>query len=158
DSGGGGGGAGQGRVGGGLQEIDAAALAVVRERQCLGVGRIRLHVVDRGYAVRRVLERRVLRHIVDALVADIDDAAVVEALEVLLAGSQHDASLARGVSYPRVLQGAFACRARSRQSQIYASIQAFVKMISRRRVVGWLGRRQRRALPQSSHGSYVMAQ
>ena len=54
------------------------ALAVLLVGHRLAIGGIGLHVVERRHRPRGVAERRVARDVVDALAADIDDAAVAQ--------------------------------------------------------------------------------
>src|SRR4029453_15236145 len=69
-------------------------VAVLPQRHHVAVlGRV-LAIVDHGEGARCVAERRVRRDVLHQLAADIDPAAVADALEIFLAGHEHGADLA----------------------------------------------------------------
>ena len=59
--------------------------AVLLVGHAVAVGRIGLHVVDRGDGRGGAAEGGMGRYVVDPLAADIDDAAVAQRFEMLLA-------------------------------------------------------------------------
>ena len=72
-----------------LQVVHAVALAALLERHDVAESGIGLHVEQRGIGARAAGEGWMRGLIVDALLADIDDAAVADALQIFLAGHQH---------------------------------------------------------------------
>ncbi len=71
------------------QEIDRVPAAVLLVGHVVAARRIRLHVVERRDGLRGVAKRRMPRHVVDPLGADVDDASVAQGFEMFLSGSQH---------------------------------------------------------------------
>src|SRR5262249_51189959 len=70
-------------------EIDRVAPSVLLVAQGIAVRGLRLHVVDGGDGRGGSAEGGVAGDVVDPLAADIDDAAVAQRLQMLLACSQH---------------------------------------------------------------------
>ena len=75
------------------QPRQAVALAVLLEREQIALLRVGLELVEAGDGLRAVAERRMARHVVDALGADIDRAAVAHALELFFSVDQHCGSV-----------------------------------------------------------------
>lgn len=84
------------------QKIDGVAAAILLIAQRVAVRRVRLHVVDGGNRRGGVPEGRMARDVVDLLAADIDDAAVAQRFQMLLARPQHHPLL--------IVAGTLACR------------------------------------------------
>ena len=72
----------------------------------LVIGRVRLHVVERRHGPGGVAEGGMRCDVVDALAADIDDAAVAQQFEVLFSSAQHGAKT--------VVQGRYRVKAGTR--------------------------------------------
>ena len=73
----------------GLKVVFGMALAVLLISQGFPVGRIRLHIVERGNRPGGVAKGGMARDVPDPLAADIDDAAVAQQFQMLLARAQH---------------------------------------------------------------------
>ena len=76
-----------------LQVVHAVALARFLERHDVAESRIRLQVEQRGISASAAGKGRMRRLVLDALLADVDDAAVADALQILLSGHQHERGL-----------------------------------------------------------------
>src|SRR5207253_1177842 len=83
---------------------------VLLECEHVALRRIGLRVVERRDGLRALAKRRMCRHVIDALGADIDDAAVAHALELALSGDQHAATFApSGADWGRAEPAAIWC-------------------------------------------------
>jgi len=78
------------------QVVGRVPLAALLVGHDVAVGRVGLHVVERGHRVGRVPEGGMGGDVVDLLAADIDPAPVANRLQVLLASLQHGALLHGG--------------------------------------------------------------
>src|SRR4026209_1233386 len=77
------------RVAPGRARLAAAGAASLLMAPRVRVRRVRLHVVDGGSRRGGIAEGRMARDVVDLLAADIDDAAVAQRFQTLLARPQH---------------------------------------------------------------------
>jgi hypothetical protein len=73
-----------------LQVVHAVALAALLKRHDVAQRRIRLHVEQRGVGARAIGEGGVRGLILHPLLADIDDAAVTDTLQIFLSGHEHE--------------------------------------------------------------------
>ncbi len=71
------------------QEIDRMASAILLVAHHLAIGWIGLHVVERRDGLRGVAEGAMAGHVVDALAADVNHAAVAQQLDMLFSSAQH---------------------------------------------------------------------
>ncbi len=72
-----------------LHVIDRVAVAVLFIGQRVALRRIALEIEEIGEGARGVAEGGVVRHVVHALAADIDHAAVAQRFQIVLAGFEH---------------------------------------------------------------------
>ena len=72
------------------QEVGREGLSIFLKCHDIVVLGRALAVIDHGEGVGRVAERRMGRDVINQLAADIDATAVADALEIVLAGHQHD--------------------------------------------------------------------